>query len=45
MLNANFNDADNGVKTFWYEVTVESCNASNGPWVTDPRGENRGTTK
>ena len=45
LLNANFNDAADGVKTFWYQVTAEACPGSNkdGPWVTDPRGENRGT--
>ena len=45
LFNANGNDAADGVKTFWYQVTAEACPGSNkdGPWVTDPRGENRGT--
>jgi len=45
LLNANFNDAADGVKTFWYRVTAESCSDAKGTWVTDPRMENDGTTQ
>lgn len=45
LLNANFNDAANPPKSFWYQVTAESCDDDKGPWVTDPRGDNMGTTR
>jgi len=37
--NLNNNE---GLKHFWYQVTVTSCDDPNKTWVTDPRGDNEG---
>lgn len=45
LQNLNNHDAKYGVKQFWYEVSVTSCEIKNGvrgKWVTDPRGDNEG---
>jgi hypothetical protein len=44
LANMNSNDASDDPKIFWYRVTVSACpEESGGPWVTDPRGVNKGT--
>jgi hypothetical protein len=45
LSNMNNHDASEGTKTFWYRVTVSDCDADSdeGPWVSDPRGDNEGT--
>jgi hypothetical protein len=41
LTNDNSNKADDGTKTFWYQVTVTKC--SDGTTLTtDPRGDNTG---
>lgn len=42
IVNMNSHKAAEGEKEFWYKVTVESCDGKSGPWVTDPRGDNKG---
>jgi hypothetical protein len=42
LSNMNDHDEDDGTKVFWYRVTVSECDGSEGPWVSDPRGENKG---
>lgn len=49
VILSNMNNHDAGedgenTKVFWYRVTVSACNESEGPWVSDPRGENQGMT-
>ena len=43
LSNMNNHDASEGTKTFWYRVTVSDCDGEEGPWVSDPRGDNKGT--
>ena len=43
--NLNSHDAADGIKSFWYRVTVTACEEDEGvreTWVTDPRGDNKG---
>jgi len=42
LSNLNNHDASEGEKVFWYRVTVSDCGESGGPWVSDPRGDNKG---
>ena len=42
LSNMNNHDKDEGTKEFWYRVTVSDCKEGEGPWVSDPRGENKG---
>lgn len=42
LTNMNDHDAEDGIKTFWYQVTVSDCAGAN-EWVSDPRGDNKGT--
>jgi hypothetical protein len=42
LSNMNNHDASEGEKVFWYRVTVSACEGSEEPWVSDPRGENKG---
>jgi len=45
LTNLNKHDAAEGVKQFWYKVTVTACAGGEGEhatWVTDPRGDNEG---
>ena len=46
LSNMNNHDASEGTKAFWYRVTVSDCDGGEGegPWVSDPRGDNRGTS-
>jgi hypothetical protein len=41
LVNMNSHPAGLGEKSFWYQVTVTSCDGKNY-WVTDPRGDNKG---
>jgi hypothetical protein len=42
LINLNNSDYVSGqFKSFWYKVTVTSCDGSK-TWVTDPRGDNEG---
>jgi len=45
LFNMNNHDASKGTRTFWYRVTVSECpgGVGKGPWVSDPRGDNKGT--
>jgi len=47
LVNLNSHDASDGAKQFWYRITAKACaKNSNGMydvWITDPRGDNRGT--
>jgi hypothetical protein len=43
LTNMNDHDAKEGTKTFWYKITVSQCDGKDGPWVSDPRGDNKGT--
>jgi len=43
LINLNANDMNNGVKNFWYRVTVTSCQNPADSWLTDSRGDNMGT--
>ena len=47
LVNLNSNKASAGAKPFWYKITATACaKNSNGMydvWITDPRGDNRGT--
>lgn len=40
--NLNNHNAEEGVKRFWYEVTVTKCGDQKIEWTTDPRGDNEG---
>jgi hypothetical protein len=42
LSNMNNHDASKGTRTFWYRVTVSACDGGEGPWVSDPRGDNKG---
>ena len=42
LSNMNNHDASKGSRTFWYRVTVSACDGGEGPWVSDPRGDNKG---
>jgi len=47
LVNKNSHDIEDGTKQFWYRVTVTACPKNDdpvdGPWVSDPRGDNKGT--
>ncbi len=43
LSNMNNHDASKGSRTFWYRVTVSACDGGEGPWVSDPRGDNKGS--
>lgn len=43
LINLNSHDASEGEKHFWYRVTATSCDESPTTWVTDPRGDNKGS--
>jgi hypothetical protein len=44
--NLNSHKAGDGIKSFWYRVTVTDCDEYDEgmryTWVTDPRGDNKG---
>lgn len=47
MENLNSHKASDGIKSFWYRITVTACDDPDGDnvhetWVSDPRGDNRG---
>lgn len=43
LSNLNNHDQEIGTKSFWYKITVADCDGDDGPWVSDPRGDNKGT--
>lgn len=47
LVNLNSHDASEGPKPFWYKITATACeendDGTRDTWITDPRGDNRGT--
>jgi hypothetical protein len=42
LTNRNSHSHDQGLKSFWYRITVTDCDDSTLQWVFDPRGDNEG---
>jgi len=43
LVNMNSHNAKDGDKEFWYRVTATDCDNHELTWVTDPRGDNKGS--
>ena len=43
LVNLNSHPQADGIKSFWYRVTVTDCDDPTRSWVSDPRGDNQGS--